>query len=134
MENLTPHEQTLIMEAVQSELEALGHQGCTRELRERYKELTVLNEKLNGGVGSIWGDTREKVDDLLNSHSETILQTVEQLFHSGGLDLTQYAHGNWGLAKVLMTVALRQHCDDFYPRNVNGGEIYVSDIKNLMNF
>jgi len=45
-----------------------------------------------------------------------------------------FNHGNWGFAKVLMTVALRQHCDDFYPRNVSGGGLAGSDIKNLMSF
>ncbi|RKZ95600.1 MAG: hypothetical protein DRQ46_08250 [Gammaproteobacteria bacterium] len=138
MSDLTPQEIDVIKACLEGESETL--EGCrhislpSSAVNNSKKVIAAIIEKLDGGTGSIWINTREKLDDLINRHAEAVLVTAERLHNSGGIDPGEYNHGNWAYAKVLMTVALRQHCNDYFPSNTDGDKLRATDIKNLMHF
>jgi hypothetical protein len=74
---------------------------------------------------------QEKVAELIDSLASRMKETAERLYKSGGINPEGFDENYYPLAKVLVTAAIRQHANDFYPKN----NAYLRFcIKNLSHF
>lgn len=74
---------------------------------------------------------QKKVNELINTLSSRMKATTKRLYESGGINPEGFDENYYALAKVLVTAAIRQHADDFNPKN----NAYLRFcIKNLSHF
>jgi len=74
---------------------------------------------------------QEKVAELIDSLASRMKATAERLYKSGGISPESFDENYYALAKVLVTAAIRQHADDFNPKN---NAFLRFCIKNLSHF
>ena len=56
-----------------------------------------------------------RIEELLDNHRKSVVETADRMLHSGLIDPETYHDGDFLLAKVLVTAALRQTADLFSP-------------------
>ena len=133
----TNEEKQIIKNALNEECEAVTNHmdSMSKEAAYEYRsDILTIIEKLDGGCGTIWVNTAEKIKELLELHNESVLIIVEHLYKSGAIDPSNYNHAEWSFAKILLTAALRQQCDEYAPMTMNGNSIHERDLENLKNF
>lgn len=71
-----------------------------------------------------------KVDELIEVITKELKTICQRLYKSGGVDVESYSTEHYFLAKVLVTAAMEQCKDKFYPQPDN----FRKDFKNLLHF
>lgn len=56
-----------------------------------------------------------RIEELLDRHRKDVVETADRLLHSGLIDPESYHGGEFRLAKVLLTAALRETVNTFAP-------------------
>jgi len=74
---------------------------------------------------------QEKAEELIDDLAARMKITTEKLYKSGGIDPAAFDENYYSLAKVLVTAAIRQHANDFYPKS---NAFLRFCIKNLSHF
>lgn len=72
----------------------------------------------------------EKVNEVIKNIAETLKATCKRLCKSGGIDVESYSPEEFVLAKILISVAMEQCKDVFYPSSSH----LIRDLKNLQHF
>jgi hypothetical protein len=127
---LTSDEKTLLEEVLNNEYETLGNSSKSINTENTYKQRAIISkilDKLNGGCGTVWMNTEEKIKDLLKRHNRSVVSTAESMCKSGALDVGRFNHNEWAFSKILITASLIQHCNMYAPMDGD-------DLKNLENF
>jgi len=58
---------------------------------------------------------QKKVDELIQIILADLRSTARRLYHSGGINARDYNKDKYILAKILISVAMKEHVNDFYP-------------------
>ncbi len=139
MSDLTPQEIDVIKACLEGESETL--EGCRHSslpssaVNDSKKVIAAIIEKLNGGTGTAWMVTEEKIKGLLVGHTESVLKTSERLYKSGAMDFSNYNHNEFAIAKVMLTASLIENCDNYAPLGCSmGASQQKEDLDNLSNF
>ena len=74
---------------------------------------------------------KEKIEELSEKIRQAVRMEATRLYHSGGIDREEYNEHEYSLAKVLITAAMVNVKDSFYP--VHSKKLQ-DDIKNLKHF
>ena len=70
-----------------------------------------------------------QIEELLDNHRKSVIEITNKMIYSGMIDPESYHDGDFLLAKVLVTAALKQTADSFSPPHSFRKEL--ADINNL---
>lgn len=73
----------------------------------------------------------DKINELIDGYAETLRTECNRLLNSGGIDPDFYDPEVYGLAKIVLTAAIRRTANNCFPAHDGNA---VREIKNLERF